>query len=219
MKILFISYKGGVGKTTNCAQLANYLYSKNLKVSVIDTEGMLSSDRRYNLDNLPITTTTLNTWDIETIHLDQMDTLLHRLQVVPTDAYTLIDVTYCGKFEEIKPLLYSVDCIIFVHSYTSTFRLYPQSMANFYLPFLDLPFLFAKLFLLPNSATSITSPPSDLVSVERFHSFLSENNILLCPYIPNSRELRLPNTLALTEEVHSIVSPSYDYILNNLNQH
>ena len=48
--VTFANQKGGVGKTTLCIAFANYLFSKGVRVTVIDADFQHSIVKRRNAD-------------------------------------------------------------------------------------------------------------------------------------------------------------------------
>jgi chromosome partitioning protein len=203
MKIVFGNQKGGVGKSTLCVMLANYLtFKKKKKVLVLDMDFQKSIHQMRESDALAKGKMPYKIYPIETADYPK-----YASEINNVDDIILIDLP--GRLDDktLFPILLEADYIITPFDYERQTFASTLTFAQF-IRYIDKN---KKVFFVPNKfKTNINYELKDSITEQ-----LGEYGTITKP-ITDRVTLKRMNTFEISEDQKKIVETVFDFIYKNI---
>jgi chromosome partitioning protein len=205
MKIVFGNQKGGVGKSTLCIMLANYLTMVKKKVVVVlDMDFQKSIEERRQRDNTLVN----EPMPYEVLTVDTGDYPHYSEQLSKIDDIVIIDLPGRLDDETLIPILKEADFVICPFDYEMSVFISTLTFAKF-VKYFDKD---KAIFFVPNRyKSSISYEIKDEVESE-----LSPLGTITKP-ITDRVMLKRINTFEINEEQKKVVEEVFDFIYTKIN--
>jgi len=215
MIISFANQKGGVGKSTHCALLAQYLCDKEKKVHVIDMDFQMSllnkrkNDESFSLSERreqdeAVFDNSLN-YSIEAITPVDIIDYLKKINSDKESVY-IIDTPGSLSNENVVKTLYMSDFIIIPFDYS---ELKLDSTAVF-IQFIKRFRITSKLIFLPNDLDK-RYRENRPEALDKVNKIFSEHGVV-APIVYHLADMKRFSTLEMSARQREIILPTYDFI-------
>jgi chromosome partitioning protein len=224
MIIVFGNQKGGVGKSTNCAQFAHFLSKKGENVVIVDVDFQktIADKRSFELTGINALREEENAvfdnvlpFEVVSSELEDLQPILDSAKTQDKDNYVLFDLPgnlkTVNKEEDnnLLDLLVNADAIVIPFSYddntltsTATFMVVLQKLK-----------VRGKLIFLPNRIKQSVK----YLTIADTHKAMESFGVI-APPLPDRIAMARYSTIDITDESLEIVNSTYEYIYIHVNK-
>ena len=212
MIITFANMKGGVGKSTICVSLSNYLASQGFMVRIYDVD-IQSTLARARQEELALEPDRRPLFEITS---ERIERFCWRMQAVEKlSGYTMIDLPGSYSKEVIEILKHS-DVVIVPFQYES----YSYDATGMFATHLDLikerdPSFSIQAIYVPNQVNPTIGRKEDKELWATWEAEIRKKAIL-APGIPDKVCMKRRSTLYLNPKERDCVTPCFEYLLERI---